>query len=203
MMLDKKNVPMYKLLDETIVKAVVSKKPETVDQLVKMVQQETNVSGKTILDHILFLQKNGKIKLEVMSSNVTKSVSFIVSGEAKWYWATLLFTAISLFFILQIPENAYPLVYGRYILGSFFVLVVPGYALVRALYLGKEIDNVERLGLSICMSMALSGIVAFFLNFSPWGILFLPLVLTLSMLMMFFATIAIVREVLQLQESTN
>lgn len=185
---------VHAALDEIILTTVVTKKPETIEQLVNLVHQETGIFYKTILEHVLSQQQAGKIKFEIPSITATKAPSFIVSGGAKWYLATLIIAGLSVFCIFQIPENNYPLVYARYILGSFFVLLLPGHSLVRALYLGKEIDNIERLGLSIVLSIALAGVVSFFLNFSPWGILFSPIALILFVLVILFATIGVIRE---------
>jgi len=189
------------MIDKIIVKTINEKNPETVEHLFKLVQKETRLSEKTILDKILSLQQERKIKLKMPSNIVPHSFSFFVSGASKWYWATLVFTALSLFFIFQSPVNAFPLIYGRYILGSFFVLVVPGYALMKALHPGKEIDIIERIGLSICMSIALACVISFLLNFSPWGIVFSYLVWILSGLIIIFASVGIIREFFQLKKT--
>lgn len=54
-----------------------------------------------------------------------------------------------------VGTRVYPLVYARYVLGSIFVLWLPGYTPIKALFLTKEIDNIERIALSIGMSLAL------------------------------------------------
>lgn len=66
--------------------------------------------------------------------------------------------------------------------------------MTRALFSAKNLDIVERIGLSIGMSIALVCLDAFLLNFTPWRITLLPLVLSLSLLIVIFATIAVLRE---------
>ena len=96
--------------------------------------------------------------------------------------------------VFTIPENAFPLVYARYILGSIFVLWLPGYALIKALFPEKELENIERIALSIGMSIALVPIIGLLLNYTPWGIRLTPITISLLALTLTFATAAIIRE---------
>lgn len=189
----KKSKSMAGSIDNSILHMISTKKPETVDHLVKFVRQDTNFSDEEILNRVLTLQSEGKIKLKMVTSTAAKFVDYKFSSTY-WYWLTLIFTGITLFLVLQTPENDYALVYSRYFFGTFFVLLLPGYTLVRALYPRKMIDFVERIGLSISMSIALVCLVAFFLNFSPLGILVLPLVVSISLIITVFATVAVIRE---------
>jgi len=61
------------------------------------------------------------------------------------------------------------------------VLFVPGYAIVAALFPGKrEIDWIERIALSVGLSIAVVPLLGLLLNFSPWGIRFAPIVVTIA-----------------------
>ncbi|MFX1577942.1 MAG: DUF1616 domain-containing protein, partial [Promethearchaeota archaeon] len=52
---------------------------------------------------------------------------------------------------------------------------VPGFAFIRALFpFERFIDRWERLALSCGLSIALAVLVAFGLNFTPWGITLVP-----------------------------
>lgn len=78
----------------------------------------------------------------------------------------------------------------RLVLGLPFVLFLPGYAFVAALFpeaaddsvTGKDrgIDRIERIALSVGMSIAIVVVSGLGLNFTPWGIRLVPLVLTIS-----------------------
>jgi uncharacterized membrane protein len=71
----------------------------------------------------------------------------------------------------------------RIVLGSIFVLFLPGYSLVEALYPKEEdLSSLERLALSIGLSLALVPLVGLLLNYSPWGIRLDPVVASLSTL---------------------
>jgi len=187
----KENVSMDKSVDECILQIIREKNPETIERLVELVRQEVDFSEKEILKHILLLQSEGRIRLKG-TSLAAKSSTYAILSRAYWYWATLIFTGVTVLLVLEVPENAYPIVYARYFFGSLFVLLMPGYALIRALYPAKRIDSIERIGLSIGMSIALVCLDAFLLNFSPWKITVLSLVLSLSLLITIFATVGII-----------
>jgi len=189
----KENVSMDKSVDECILQIITEKNPETIEQLVELVRQEIDFPEKEILKHTLSLQSEGKIRLK-KTSPATKFSAYTITSRAYWYWATLIFTGVTVLLVLQVPENAYPIVYVRYFFGSIFVLLMPGYALIRALYPAKRLDGIERIGLSIGMSIALVCLDAFLLNFSPWKITVLSLVLSLSAFITIFATIALLHE---------
>ena len=194
---------MDKSVDECILRIITEKNPETIKQLVELVRQEIDFPEKEILKHTLSLQSEGKITLKKMPDAATNFSSYILSRRAYWYWATLIFTGITLFLVLQIPENVYAITYARYFFGSFFVLLLPGYALVRALYPARRLDNIERIGLSIGISIAIVCSDAFLLNFSPWKITVLSLVLTLSAFIVIFATIAFTQEMISTIREIN
>jgi uncharacterized membrane protein len=76
-----------------------------------------------------------------------------------------------------------PAAFLRYVLGSLFVLFLPGYSLVEALYPKREeLSSLERLALSIGLSLALVPLVGLILNYTPWGIRLDPIVTSLSLL---------------------
>jgi len=175
-------------IDEYILQTAMEKKPENVEQLITLVQQEFHYSDKEILRRILTLQNEGKIALKKEPVATTKLSTYLVSSKALWYWATLVFTAVTTAVVLTVPENVYPLVYIRIVLGTFFVLLMPGYTFVQALFPARKSDVVERIGLSIGMSIALVSLDAFILNFTPWEITLTSIVWTIALLIIIFAT---------------
>ena len=83
--------------------------------------------------------------------------------------AILIIDILTIFLMLSIifiPSTAM-----RVILGIPFLLFFPGYSLVAALFVKKEgIDNIERIALSFGMSVAISALLGFGLNYTSWGI---------------------------------
>ena len=123
-----------------------------------------------------------------------KISDYLLSSQAYWYWTTIIVTLTTVLLVFTVPENAYPLVYARYILGSIYVLWLPGYTFIKALFPEKELDNIERVALSIGLSLAPVPLVGLFLNYTPWGIRLTPITLSLLALTITFATAAIIRE---------
>ena len=64
-------------------------------------------------------------------------------------------------------------------------------------------DNIERIALSLGMSIALVPIIGLLLNYTPWGITLTPITLSLLALTTVFATAAILREHQTKTETTN
>lgn len=71
----------------------------------------------------------------------------------------------------------------RIVLGSVFTLFLPGCALIEALYPNEgELTPLERLALSIGLSLAIVPLVGLVLNYTPWGIRLNPVLAALSVL---------------------
>jgi len=182
-------------LAKTIIQLIEDKKPRNVQQLVDLAKEETSVPKHEIIEHVLRLQSQGKITLkELPTPPPWKLSTYLKTKEAYWYWTTIVLILATTLTVFTVPENAYPLVYLRYLLGSIFVLFFPGYSLIKALFPTKELDNIERLALSIGMSLALVPITGLLLNYTPWGIRTTPVTLSLLALTIIFATAAILRE---------
>lgn len=92
--------------------------------------------------------------------------------------------------------------YVRNVLGVIFVLFLPGYAFIKAFFPTKlpiktsseSLDTIERVALSIGMSIALTPIVGLILYYTPLGIGLTPITLSLLALTTVFATAAVARE---------
>lgn len=90
----------------------------------------------------------------------------------------------------------------RIIFGAIFILYLPGYALIKALFPLKipnesseeNIDIIERIALNVGASLILVPIVGLLLNYTPWGMRLFPVVLCLFIFSLIFASIALFRE---------
>ncbi len=70
----------------------------------------------------------------------------------------------------------------RIVLGLPFVLFFPGYTLIAALYPRKDdLDGVERLALSLGLSLAVVPLIGLVLNYTPWGIRLAPILVSLTL----------------------
>ncbi len=72
------------------------------------------------------------------------------------------------------------------IVAVLLVLFVPGYVLLAALFPGSliaetpDVDWIERIALSFGLSIAVVPLLGLLLNFTPWGIRFVPIVVTIT-----------------------
>lgn len=194
-------------LTETILNIVKEKKPDTVKQLTSLVKEKLSIDERKIIDRILKLQSEGKIKLSKQPTAVPTEFSlYLFTEQALWYWITIATAVVTAATVFAIPEDFYPWVYIRYVLGTIFVLWLPGYAFIKTLFptelpvrfstktSNENLDTIERIALSIGMSLALVPIVGLLLNYTPWGIRQAPIVLSLLTLTVVFATAGILRE---------
>ena len=188
---------------ETIIQIIKERKPQTVEQLVTLAKEKLQISEREILETILQLQNEGKISLTKQQSQTSLNLTaYLKTEQALWYWITLTLSAATTAVVFTIPEDFYPWVYVRYVLGTIFVLWLPGYTFIKALFPAeppiktseKTLDTIERVALSLGMSLALVPIVGLLLNYTPWGIRLTPIVLSLLALTVVFATAAVIRE---------
>ena len=192
-----------KELVQTIIQVIKQKEPQTVKQLAGFVTERVSVGEREIVESILKLQSQGKITLkEPLNLTSQNLVSYLKTGKASWYWITVTLAATTTFVVFTVPENSFPLAYIRYLLGTIFILWLPGYSVIKALFpvegankkSSGNLDSILRTALSVGLSLALVPMVGLLLNYTPWGIRLTPIVLSLFVLTAFFSTVAIARE---------
>jgi uncharacterized membrane protein len=141
-----------------------------------------------------------KQKLEKTIS--TSLIEYVFSQKAFWYWGIIGFSIVTTISVFTIPEATYPITYVRNLLGIIFILILPGYAFIKALFLStvpfktnsEKLDNFERIALSMALSLVIVPLVGLILNFSPFGIRLVPITLSLLAFTIIFATAAVLRE---------
>jgi hypothetical protein len=190
-------------LNQTIIKTINERKPQNVKQLITFVEERLPITEEKILDTVLKLQNQGTIKLENQPLPASmKPATYMKTSQALWYWATIATATITVAVVFTVPEGFYPWSYLRNALGVIFVLWLPGYTFIKALFpvqvpiktSTETLDTIERIALSVGMSIALVPIVGLILNYTPWGIRLTPIVLSLFALTLAFATAAAIRE---------
>lgn len=86
-------------------------------------------------------------------------------------------SAVLLAVITLLPDAAV-----RVALGLPFVLFFPGYTLIAALYPRRDdLDGIERLALSLGLSLAVVPLIGLVLNYLPWGIRLVPILIGLTL----------------------
>ena len=148
--------------------------PELVEKLVK----DKGLKFKDASKAVYVSWKKGELNLSEPNppSNLW---SFTLNLESLWFWALTALVAFTLLFVFLV--NASPLLYVRYVLGGVFILFLPGYMLISALYpRSGELDGLERIALSIGLSLAIVPLVGLIINYTPWGITLTPIMVSLA-----------------------
>ncbi|MDR1993443.1 MAG: DUF1616 domain-containing protein [Nitrososphaerota archaeon] len=116
-----------------------------------------------------------------------------------WLSIILVFTALTLLVIYLLPAPSddtfsYILI-PRYIFAFIFIAFIPGYCLVKILFIGKnKLDVIEEIVLSVALSFGLTGLIGLLLGLSPIGINFTSIVVSLSILVIVLGVVAFIRK---------
>lgn len=80
-------------------------------------------------------------------------------------------TVIAIVLVLALPDGNLL----RIAFGIPFLLFIPGYAIVSVLWPKKDLGDLERISLSIGLSIATIIVIGLALNYTPWGISLVPI----------------------------
>jgi uncharacterized membrane protein len=148
-----------------------------------------------IIHNALNLKEQGKLTIKDELPYIPSSLkSYLSSSASYWYWIIIILSIVTTAIVLINPENPSLLIYARYVLGTIFILFLPGYSFIKALFPAKDLDSLEQIALSIGMSLVLVPITGLILNYTQWGIRTTPITLSLLALTAVLATAAIIRE---------
>jgi len=176
----------------SLIRAAVSRgRCTTVNQLVEVVSREAGLPRSWVAYEVYLMWKRGELNIE--HEPLENAVMFLASVDGVWYWVTLAITLASLAVVMLVKGG--PLMPIRYLLGTVSVLFMPGYSIVEALYpRGDELAPLERLALSIGLSLAVVPLVGLILNYTPWGIRLIPIVVSNTALTIALLTVAALRK---------
>jgi uncharacterized membrane protein len=140
------------------------------------------------------LEANGEIKLRDPRPPRAFEEYLARPAYSMWLWTTLGLVLITLGLIWGSESNM-ALRALRYVAGSIYVLFLPGYSTVEALYPSeRDLSPLERLALSIGLSLAVVPLIGLALNYSPWGIRLEPVSLSLAAYIVVLSLIAAYRK---------
>jgi len=118
-------------------------------------------------------------------------IGFGVSVYSIRFWV-IQAIILATFSIIYLAPQVAPYSWVRIGLGFIVVLFLPGSALIEALYPKKDdLEELERFALSVGLSLALSPLVGFVLNYTPWGIRLDPIIVALSLLIFLLEAVAV------------
>jgi len=137
-----------------ILKVVAKEKPENTEKLKQIMQQQQGINPELTTQVLLELENEGKLRFEKPETPTPASVKeYVFSQKALWYWGIIALSIATTISVFTIPESTYPIAYVRNVLGIIFVLILPGYAFIKALFPAKlpfktsseNLDNIERI----------------------------------------------------------
>jgi uncharacterized membrane protein len=165
-------------LEKTVKDTALSLGNPTLSELVNTLVKDNDLRFNDAAKIVYVMWKRGELELSE-ANPPTSLASYTFHLENLWFWALtalVAFTFVAVFLI-----NTSSLLYLRYALGGVFILFLPGATLIAALYpRAGEMDELERLALSIGLSLAIVPLVGLALNYTPWGITLPPIMVSLA-----------------------
>jgi len=179
-------------LKELITQRAKAENPHTVRELFEIVRErQPTLAEDEFIQSIKELKDTGTLELELPPPKVDSYLAYLTLRSENTWFHLVVVAALTTIVAIYILPSTYPIVVFRWILGSVFVLFLPGYATIQALFSGrKELDDIERFALSVGLSLAITPLMGLLLNYTPWGIRLDPIVLSLSIYTLGTATIA-------------
>jgi len=172
---------------------VVAGAGQEVAVLVDRLARERGVGFEAAARGVCRAVEDGRVRL-VDPYPPSGFVGYFASLYSLWFWLVAGFVGVVLFTIYLMPQ-VYPLVYLRYAAGAVFVLYVPGYTLIEALYpKADELERLERFALGVGLSLAVVPLVGLVLNYTPWGIRLDPIFASLSLLTLVLGVAGVYRK---------
>lgn len=189
-------------LTRRILEIIREQNPKSVRQLIKILTASLDLTEEEVIKSISKLQAEGIINLENQFSSSVSFVTYLKTYEAIWYWLTIAVGLMAATLVFAISENVYPWIYARNVFGVIFVLFLPGYSLVKALFRVEisskiSVENltaIERIALSVALSFGLISIIGAILYYSLLNLDLSTIVFILLGLTLVFATSAVTME---------
>jgi len=162
--------------------------PELVEKLVR----DEGLNFREATKTVYVLWKQGALDL-LEPKPPSTLLKYALSLQSLWFWTLTALVTLTVPIVFYVVNP--PLIYIRYVLGSFFVLYLPGSMLIEAIYpRSEDLESLERLALSIGLSLAVVPLIGLFLNYSPWGIRLTPITISLAAFAEIMAVIALTRK---------
>jgi hypothetical protein len=163
----------------------------TVSELVDALVKQKGLKEKDATKAVYVEYKKGTLNLSDVNPPANLA-SYFVNLDNAWFWAVTALVAVTVLVVFTV--NASSLLYVRYVLGGVFVLFLPGFLLISALYARSgEMDTLEKVALSIGLSLAIVPLIGLVLNYTPWGIRLEPIMISLALFSEVMAVVCVVR----------
>jgi len=194
----------YISLRDVFKETVKTRHPKTVAELAQFVKTETNVDEDVFVYELKALVREGVIQLGKPSYELRSVAGYLSTITLSlWFWATVALAVVGVLSMVLIPD-IFPISAIRWLFGSVFVLFLPGNTLIHVLFPRKEkLDRLELFLLSVGSSLAVVPLVGLVLNYLPWGISFVPVTVSLAIVVVIFALLGVARQYRILRARTH
>jgi len=182
-------------LDEQALAYLKEKRSTSVEELYDTLKAATpSVTKAEIADAVWRLVRREEVEVEDDPPAAKSLREYLGFWERNTSLYIVLAVSHAMLFLVYVVSPSSPLVVLRWVLGFAFVLFLPGYLAIEALFpKGRELDSLERLAFSVGLSLALVPLIGLFLNYSPWGLRLDPIIISLTILTIGLAVVALVR----------
>ena len=184
--------------------AFKTKHPATVQELARILVAGDILSEEDFVKVVKEMAADGSLILQEPVHEIESPWDYLLTPSLSvWLWVTLGITILAVTAVLLTPD-IFPVVVIRWLLGSILVLFLQGYALLQLLFpKPSEMDSLERFALEIGLSLALVPLIGLVLNYTPWGIRFIPATMSLSAFTIIFLLAAATRKYLYTREQLS
>jgi uncharacterized membrane protein len=168
-------------------------KISTLDLVRRFVNE--GIAEERVIEAIKDLEDRDEIELDENFFMYDSFLQYIKDVDLNfWFYFTIVVVVGTLVMVFVVP-NVWPFVVIRWVFGSLFILFLPGYALVNALFLRRgDLKDIERLALSVGLSLAITPLTGFLLNYTIFGIRLIPIIASLSIFILGMNFLAIYRK---------
>jgi uncharacterized membrane protein len=140
------------------------------------------------------LAEGGKAEMRDDSDRSRSFLAFLGEWDTNiWYYASISVSLVTTLIVYTVPPTS-PAVVLRWCFGLVFVLFLPGYVMVEALIPTSGLKGFDRCAVSVGASLVLDMLIGLLLNYTPWRLQLLPIVISLTAFSMCSATIALARK---------
>jgi uncharacterized membrane protein len=168
-------------------------KISTLDLVRRFVNE--GIAEERVIEAIKDLEDRDEIELNENFFMYDSFLQYIKDVDLNfWFYFTIVVVVGTLIMVFVVP-SVWPFVVIRWVFGSLFILFLPGYALVNALFLRRgDLKDIERLALSVGLSLAITPLTGFLLNYTIFGIRLIPIIVSLSIFILGMNFLAIYRK---------
>jgi uncharacterized membrane protein len=179
-------LPQNPDIEQKILEIIKENQPKTVNELIEIAKKELDIPENELLKQIIKLNNQEKLNFTHLEEEKKQ--------KNNWFLVVIFLSIAAEIAIFLIPENYYPYIYIRNVLGLLLVTFLPGYSLISVLFPKKEMDKIEKTALSIGLSLAIVSIIGLILNFTPFGIRLVPVTTSLLAVTIILSMIGTSRE---------